>query len=138
MPTSSAVRIPGVLLSTLDFRYPVKHLEIDGLRHKRRREQMQFFRFCVGAEDRDKVTLYPSLPLMQVSCGDSAAAGVMPSLCVVMNVRVSAASVILVPRAKRHKGGSVDSLAAEKTGPLLIFRFGLLRSAPVAPPTFNG
>lgn len=42
-----------------------------------------------------------------------------------MDVRVSAASVILVPRAKRHKGGSVDSLAAEKTGPLLIFRDGL-------------
>lgn len=136
MPTSAAVRIPGVLLSTLDFRYPVKHFEIDKLRHKRRRGQMQFLPFCAGAEGRDKVTLY--LPLVQVSCGDSAAAGVMPSPCVVMNVRVSAASGILVPRAKRHKGSSVDSLAAEKTGPLLIFRFGLLRSAPVAPPTFNG
>lgn len=138
MPTSAAVRIPGALLSTLDFRYPVKHFEIDGLRHKRRRGQAQLLPFCVGAQDRDKVTLYLSLPLMQVSCGDSAAAGAMPSLCVVISARVSAASGILVPRAKRHKGGSVDSLAAEKTGPLLIFRFGPLRSAAVAPPTSNG
>lgn len=37
---------------------------------------MQFLLFCVGAEDRDKATSY--LPLMQVSRGDGAAAGVMP------------------------------------------------------------
>lgn len=28
--------IPGVLLSTPDFRYPAKHFEIDRLGHKRR------------------------------------------------------------------------------------------------------
>lgn len=89
--------------------------------------------FVVGAEDRDK----NHLVCFSFSCAsDSSAAGVMPSLRVVKNVRASAASVILVPRAKRHKGSSVDSLPAEKTGPLLIFRFEPFQSAPVAPPTF--
>lgn len=63
---------PGVLLSTLDSRYPAKHFEIDGVgTQEGGREQMQFLPFGVGAAGRDKVTLRLSLPLMQVSCGDS-------------------------------------------------------------------
>lgn len=137
MPTSSAVRIPSVLLSTLDFRYTVKAFWNRVETQKDARTNAVPPTLLSETRTEIEITLYLSLPLVQVSSSDSSEAGVMPSLCVVINMPASAASVILVPRAKRHKGGSVDSLPAEKTGPLLIFRFEPFQSAPVAPPTFN-
>lgn len=125
MPTSSALRIPGALLSALVFRYSVKLFEIDELRRKRRREHLHFLLLAARAQDRDQVTLYLYLPLVQASCSNSRALRWERCLHmrVVINVCVSTASVILVLRAKRHKGISVDSLPAEKKRPLLIFRF---------------
>ena len=89
--------------------------------------------FAARAQDGDKVTLYLYLPLEQASCRN----GLAPRWEQCLHLRVSAASVILVLRAKRHKGSSVDSLPAEKKRPLLIFRFEPFRPAPVAPPTFD-
>lgn len=98
MPTSSALRIPGALLSALDFRYSGKLFEIDELRHRRRREHLHFLLLAARAQDRDQVTLYLYLPLVQASCSNSRALRWERCLHmhVVINICVSAASVILV------------------------------------------
>lgn len=113
---------PGVLLSTPDSRYPAKHFEIDGVGTQEEGENKCSSSRLVS-EPRVEIKS-PYVFLFLLCKFPVATAGVMPSLCAVMSAHVSAASVILVPRAKRHKGGSVDPRAAEKTGPLLMFRFG--------------